>query len=42
MLHASITGKIDEEEIKKIVEMKLRLDGLYGDWVDGKIGNEMI
>jgi hypothetical protein len=31
-LHASITGKIDREEIKKIVIMRLKLDQLYGEW----------
>ena len=37
-LHFSVNGLVDEAEIKAIVDMKLRLDGLYGDWMEGKIG----
>lgn len=36
-LRASVTGVIGEELVQKIVEMKLRLDGLYADWVQGKL-----
>lgn len=36
-LNASVTEKIDEEQIRKIVEMKLRLDSLYTAWAEGKI-----
>lgn len=36
-LNASITDVIDEVRIQKIVEMKLRLDGLYIDYAEGRI-----
>lgn len=37
-LHLSVNGHMEEEEIQNIVGMKLQLDGLYGDWLEGKIG----
>jgi hypothetical protein len=36
-LRLSVTGDIDEDHIKKIVEMKLRLDILYTAWAEGEI-----
>ena len=36
-LHASIKGFVDPKEIEEIVNLKLKKDGLYGDWVQGKI-----
>lgn len=33
----SVNGLIDHELIQEIVKMKLELDALYGDWIDGKI-----
>lgn len=33
----SVTGKIDENEIREIVALKLRLDGLYGSWAEGEL-----
>jgi hypothetical protein len=36
-LAQSMTGIVDEERIRRIVAMKLRLDGLYTDWAEGKI-----
>ena len=36
-LRFSTTGVVDEERIKKIVEMKLRLDILYASWAEGEI-----
>lgn len=36
-VNAQVTGVVDEERVRKIVQMKLRLDGLYMDWVEGKI-----
>lgn len=33
----SVTGKIDENEVAAIVQLKLRLDGLYAAWAEGKI-----
>ena len=36
-LNASITGSIDLDRIQSIVEMKLRLDGLYVDWAEGRL-----
>lgn len=36
-LNMSVTGVFDEERIQKIVQMKLQLDGPYGDWTEGKI-----
>jgi hypothetical protein len=34
----SISGQMDESEIKAIVQLKLRLDGLYAAWAEGKLG----
>ncbi len=36
-LRASIAKTIDCELVNKIVVMKIELDGLYVDWVKGKI-----
>ena len=36
-LRASFSGVIDTVLVKEIVDMKLRLDGLYLDWAEGKI-----
>ena len=36
-LNASVTGFIDPERVEKIVQMKLQLDALYCDWVQGRI-----
>ncbi|TAK04120.1 hypothetical protein EPO34_03140 [Patescibacteria group bacterium] len=35
--YAQETGKVDEVVVKRIVGMKLRLEGLYLDWALGKI-----
>lgn len=35
-LRASISGVVDHTEIERIVSMKLQLDALYADWVEGK------
>ena len=35
-LAESITGELDPERVKKIVEMKIQLDGLYVDWCNGE------
>ncbi len=37
VLRTTVTGKIDMEEVQRIVAMKLQLDGLYGAWAEGKI-----
>lgn len=36
-LRLSITGEADEEEIVAIVQLKLRLDSLYGLWAEGRL-----
>ena len=36
-LHSSITGQVDMGEVNAIVQLKLRLDGLYGLWAEGKL-----
>lgn len=36
-LRATVTGEVDENLVQEIVGMKLRLDGLYGDWAEGKL-----
>lgn len=36
-LHASITGIIDQERVRKIVRMKLDLDGMCADFAVGKL-----
>lgn len=33
----SVTGQIDENEIKEIVALKLKLDALYGMWAEGEL-----
>ncbi len=35
----SVTGQVDMEEVGAIVQLKLRLDGLYGLWAEGKLGH---
>jgi len=34
-LRASVNNEIDYAQVEKIVQMKLRLDGLYGQWAEG-------
>ncbi|MFA6593883.1 MAG: hypothetical protein WCT16_01370 [Candidatus Buchananbacteria bacterium] len=36
-LAASVSGVVDLERVKKIVAMKIQLDGLYIDWIEGRI-----
>ncbi len=36
-LRSSITGTIDMERVKKIVSLKLQLDGLYCSWAKDEI-----
>jgi len=36
-LRSSVTGVIDQAHFEEIVGMKLRFDGLYIDWAEGKI-----
>ena len=36
-LKVSITGEIDQDEILQIVDLKLRLDTLYGKWCEGEL-----
>ncbi|MCR4279735.1 MAG: hypothetical protein NUV78_03300 [Candidatus Zambryskibacteria bacterium] len=34
---ASVTGEVDQGEVKNIVALKLRLDALYGKWCEGEL-----
>ncbi|MFZ1626800.1 MAG: hypothetical protein WAT81_03295 [Candidatus Moraniibacteriota bacterium] len=36
-LRTSVTGVIDCNEVDRIVGMKLQLNALYADWVEGKL-----
>lgn len=36
-LKHSATGVVNPKAIQKIVQMKVDLDNLYGDWAEGKI-----
>lgn len=36
-VRSSISGEIDQGAIERITAMKLRLDGLYADWIQGNI-----
>ncbi len=36
-IFAAVTGKADPAKIQQIVEMKLKLDGLYSKWLAGCI-----
>ena len=36
-LRFSVTGIIDQAHFQEIIGMKLRFDGLYIDWAEGKI-----
>lgn len=36
-LRASVTGIIDDDDVNKIVGMRLQLDGLYSAWTRGEI-----
>jgi len=33
-LRASVGGSVDAADVKRIVQMKLDLDGLYADWAE--------
>ncbi len=33
----SVTGQIDDNEIREIVALKLRLDRLYASWAEGEL-----
>ena len=35
--HAERTGQIDLDHIDGIVDMRMKLDGLFADWAEGKI-----
>ena len=36
-LHFSATGQVDENKVRQILRMKLKLDDLSMDWAQGKI-----
>ena len=36
-LKLSVSGQVSQEEINKIVRMKLQLDSLYAQWAEGGI-----
>lgn len=36
-LKASINGVIDQEDVQRIVAMKIELDVLYGKWITGEL-----